>query len=148
MSLAEATRDAVRARPFLLAALRAGVVNYAAAARYLDVGDEDAVVAALRRFAEDLGPYEPPAADARVTMQRGLGDGDPAEALLVVGETALVAAGDVGPAALRRALGRLDAHDLPVRAAAVDADSLVVVLESRDGPRALREVEAAVSGAE
>jgi len=43
MSVAERTRAAVREEPFLHDALRAGVVNYRAAARYLDVGDEDAV---------------------------------------------------------------------------------------------------------
>lgn len=61
MSLAAETRAAVRARPWLLEALRADVVNYAAAAASLDVdGDTDSIATALRRFAEDL----PPAASA------------------------------------------------------------------------------------
>ena len=60
MSLASETRDAVRARPFLYDALRAGVVNYTAAARELDVdGEVDAVATALRRFAEELAEYDP-----------------------------------------------------------------------------------------
>ena len=49
MTVAERTRAAVRAEPFVYEALRAGVLNYTAAARYLDVGDESAVSAALRR---------------------------------------------------------------------------------------------------
>ena len=58
MTVAAETRRAVRASPFLRDALRAGCVNYTAAARFLDVGDEDAVVAALRRYAEDLPDLE------------------------------------------------------------------------------------------
>ena len=61
MSLASDTRDAVRRRSFLHAALAAGVVNYTAAARYLDVGEEEAVVAALRRYAEELTAEQPAA---------------------------------------------------------------------------------------
>jgi hypothetical protein len=66
MSLASETRDAVRARPFLHDALAAGVVNYAAAARALDIGgDVDAITAALRRFAEELSDPDPPMATPR-----------------------------------------------------------------------------------
>lgn len=84
MSLAAETRAAVRARPFLLTALRAGIVNYAAAADHLAIeagldGDRDAVAAALRRFDADLPDRVPPDWDATVSMRRGLslapGDG-------------------------------------------------------------------------
>ncbi|MFT4958602.1 MAG: hypothetical protein ACI9EZ_001934, partial [Halobacteriales archaeon] len=55
MSLAERTREAARARPFLVEGLRAKVVNYTAAARFLDVdGEVDAVATALRRYGEGL----------------------------------------------------------------------------------------------
>jgi len=75
VTLAADTRAAVRRRPFLHEALRAGVVNYAAAARLLDVdGEDSAVVAALRRYAETLPPYDETARDARVTMRSGLGE--------------------------------------------------------------------------
>ncbi len=158
MSVAKRTRAAVRARPFLHDALRAGVCNYTAAARYLDVGDVDAVSAALRRYAEELPDYEPPAgeADARVRMESGFGPGDPAEALLVVGDTALVpdsgsltaivATGAVYPGLLRDALGRLAASDVAVEAAGCDDSTLCVVVARRDGPNALRVVEEAVEG--
>jgi len=153
MSLAADTRRAVRANPFLRDALRAGVVNYAAAARYLDVGDQEAVVAALRRFEDDLADYEAPAVGARVTMERGLArTGDPEDALLRVGDvslgpdggdlTAVSASGDgVDARALGLVLRRLDSEGVAVAAAgAADGVALVVVLD-RDGPDALRCVE-------
>jgi hypothetical protein len=157
MTLAADTREAVRSHPFLHDALRAGVLNYSAAARFLDVdGETDAVVAALRRYAEDLPDYEAPTRGAAVSMRRGLGDGDPEAALLVVGETALVpdagsltgllATGDVDAAALRVVLGRLDTADIGVEAAAVGEDALVVVVAGREGPDALRAVEDALGG--
>ncbi|WP_449240083.1 DUF7523 family protein, partial [Candidatus Halobonum tyrrellensis] len=76
MTVAEAARAAARERPFLFDALRAGVVNYAAAAETLVAAgvdaDADAVATALRRYAADLDAADP-AFDARVTMERGLG---------------------------------------------------------------------------
>lgn len=166
MSLAAAARDAVRARPFLFDSLRAGVVNYAAAARLLARdspeladADEETVTAALRRYAAELDDHDPPAGDARVSMRSGLGpvEGDPGnddgEALLRVGGaalgdsgslTAVVASGEVDARVLADVLGRLRAADIPVTAAGVAGDSLVVAVERRDGPNALRVVEAAV----
>jgi len=156
MTLAADTREAVRRHPFLHDALRAGVVNYSAAARFLDVdGETDALVAALRRYTEDLPAYERPGSGPPVSMQSGLGRGDPGEALLTVGDialvpdagslTAIVATGSVGAASLRVTLGRLDTADVDVEAAAVGGDSLVVVVGRRDGPDALRAVEDALS---
>lgn len=154
MTVASETREAVRSRPFLHAALRAGVVNYTAAARYLDVGDQEAVAAALRRYAEDLPPLDPETGDVRVDMRGGVGPVPAAEALLAVGDlslgpdggdlTAVVATGDVGPDALRRVLARLDVADVPVRAAAAGEAHLVVVVRRRAGIDALRHVEDAL----
>ncbi|MFW6317667.1 MAG: DUF7523 family protein, partial [Halorubrum sp.] len=91
MSLAAETRRAVAEHPFLLAALRAGVVNFTAAARFLEVdGETDAVATALRRYADDLPAYETASREARVTMQSGIGPVESLEdALLAVGGTAL-----------------------------------------------------------
>jgi hypothetical protein len=155
MSLAAATRDAVRERPFLYDALRAGVVNYTAAARTLDVeGDTDAVATALRRFAEELPDGPAHDSEARVSMQSGLGRVDGGDALLTVGDTRLgegagsltgiVASGDLEPAGLGAVLGRLRGADIAVEAAGVGDETLVVVVQRRDGPDALRVVEAAV----
>ncbi|MFH5798364.1 hypothetical protein [Haladaptatus sp. CMAA 1911] len=159
MSLAKATREAVRRRPFLVAALRADVVNYTAAARFLadeiTVGDDtDAVSTALSRFADELGSYGTESRDARVTMQSGLGRTEETDdALLVVGDsgfapdsgslTAVVAAGDVDAVAFSAVLSRLVAEDVDPIAAAV-AESLVVVVKRRDGANAVRFVEDAL----
>ena len=59
MSLAADTREAVRQRPTLYDALRAGIVNYTAAADSLAIdGDTDAIATALRRFGESLSAEE------------------------------------------------------------------------------------------
>lgn len=159
MSVAEATRAAVRERPFLLAALRAGVVNYTAAARYLDVGDEEVVAAALRRFARELPAYAHPATDrsVRVSMESGFGRGAPADALLVVGDVALVsgagdlttllARGDVSPGIFQVALGRLADGDVDIVAAGLGEELCCVVVPRRDGADALRLVEDATDPA-
>ena len=161
MSLAAVTRDAVRERPFLYDALRAGVVNYTAVARTLDIdGEEEAIATALRRFAEELPADPPHDSDARVSMQSGLGrvespDAESA-AVLTVGDaafaegagslTGIVATGDLSTAALSEVLGRLRATDVSVDAAGVTDDALVVVVRRRAGPDALRVVEATVQG--
>jgi len=159
VTLAGDTRDAVRRYPFLFDALRAGVVNYTAAARFLDVdGDTDAVVAALRRYADDLPRYE--GADAgTISMESGFGVADADgvdDPLVVVGDlalvpdagslTALVAGRDADVLALERVLGRLRTADVTVEAAAVGDGSLVVVVGRRDGPDALRAMEDVLGG--
>lgn len=158
MTLAAETRDAIRERPFLHAALQAGVLNYTAAARFLDLGDDEedheAVAAALRRYAEELDDYEPPATDAsaRVEMRSGVGPTDDrADALLAVGgtilapsggdDTGVLATGEVRPAHLAPVLDRLRLADIEVRAAGATEGTLAVVVPRRDGPGALRAVE-------
>lgn len=154
MSLAAETREAVRARPFLLEGLRAGVVNYAAAARALSVAeDTEAVATALRRFAETLDGRETAERAVRVTMQGGVARGGD-EPLLAVGDvgfgggdgslTAVLATGEVDADALAHALGVLAANDVAVVAAGVGDEVLVVLVDRRDGPEALRRVEAAL----
>jgi len=156
MSLAERTRSAAREHPFVVAALRAGVLNYAAAARFLDVdGEEDAVATALRRFGEELPDYATEERDARVTMHSGVGPVDPADALLAVGDlalapdggdrTAVVATGEVGAAALAGVLAALDVADVDVAAAGVGEVTLAVVVSRRAGPDAVRVAESALS---
>lgn len=152
MSLAAATREAVRERPFLHDALRAGVVNYTAAARYLDIGEVEPVAAALRRYAEELDPAAGPGT-VRVTMESGLGEcSGSGEGMLRVGETAFVpgegsftgvlGTGDVSPTALRHVLGRCGVNDIEVHAAGVTAESVLLVVGRRDGPDAVQGMEA------
>lgn len=158
MSLAAETRRAVDGHGFLLAALRAGVVNYTAAARFLEVeGETEAVATALRRYADDLREYEAVSRDARVTMQSGIGPiEDPTEALLVVGATALgpgvddgtaiFAEGDVDAATLRAALEALEIEGIDVSAAGVGREVMVVVVDRLEGANAVRAVERALEG--
>jgi hypothetical protein len=172
MSTAAATREAVRDHPFLLQALRAGVVNYTAAAKYLDTaGETEAVATALRRFADELPPLETRDADARVRMESGVGlveagtgeatdagggDGvDAEEPLLSVGDaavvpgagslTAVLATGDVDVASLSAVCSRLAAEEIDAEVAAVGAATLLVVVGRRDGVASLRAVEDALS---
>lgn len=163
MSTAAATREAVRDHPFLLQALRAGVVNYTAAAKYLDTaGETEAVATALRRFADELPPLETRDADARVRMESGVGlvdaggvDADADESLLSVGDaavvpgegslTAVLATGDVDVASLSAVCSQLDAEDIDAEVAAVGEETLLVVVGRRDGVASLRAVEDALS---
>ena len=166
MSLAADTRDAVRARPFVFDALRAGLLNHSAAAAWLvetaDLGgDPDAVAAALRRFREDLPPHATASRRATVSMRSGVGlaagegssDASAGEPLLRGGDaalvpegdhTAIVATGDVDAAALAAALRRRPVRDVDVAAAGVAGDALVCVVGRRDGPDAVRVVEGAL----
>ena len=152
MTLAERARDAAREHPFVHDALAAGVLNYSAAARFLDVGDEEAVAAALRRYGEQL---DAPATetDVRVTMETGLGRG--AGGLLTVGEagfvpgegslTAILVSGTVSVRLFRRVLGRCETAAIDVCGAGYSDNSILVVVERRDGPDALRFVESVCS---
>ena len=150
MSIAEKTRKAVRERPFLYDALRAGVLNYTEAARFLDVGDEDAVAAALRRYATEL---DDPAlsGDARVRMESGLGVVSDGDGVLTVGETTftpdsgsftgIFATGELSVSGLRRVLGRCEIEGIEIEAVGFTNRSLALVVERRDGANALRIVE-------
>lgn len=166
MSLAAETRRAADDHPFLVAGLRAGVVNFTAAARFLDVdGETDAVATALRRYADDLPGYDPTARDSRVTMESRIGPVETLEdAVLVVGgtalgrsekeegrngngnqnRTALLATGAVDADALRAALAALSLENIAVHAAGVCDGTMVMVVERLDGANAVRAVERAL----
>lgn len=154
MTVAADTRAAVRAHPFVHTALRAGVLNYTAAAEFLGVGDTDAVAAALRRYAEELDPYEPIDRRVSVSMRSGVARTEAGEGILSVGGdafaaeggdlTAIVGAGDVGPADLESVLGRLRTAEVDAVAAAGTEGHVAVVVERRAGPDAVRLVEDAL----
>jgi len=164
MSLAAETREAARARPFVLDALRAGVLNHSAAAAWLADeagldGDPDAIATALRRFSRGtvrLRDRRP--RGQRVDAERsGVVDGDSledADPLLRVGgaavvpegrDTAILATGTVDAAALAAVLRRLAAADVAVEAAGVAGETLVVVVGRRDGAIAVRIAEASLA---
>jgi len=160
MSVAERTREAVDERPFLYEALRAGVVNYTAAARFLDLGDEEAVAAALRRYAGELADADRESGDARVRMVRGVGRleraTDPDSGTLIVGETAfepgagtltgVLATGEVATTDVHEILGRCAIADVAVEAAGLTDEQLALVVGGRAGADALRIVEDVLGG--
>lgn len=161
MSLAADTRWAVDAHPFLHTALRAGVINYTAAARFLAVdGEADAVATALRRYGDELEALDSDNRTVRVRMQSGVGPvDDPDEALLAVGSTvlgtggdssaytAIVATGEVDARAVSTALAALSIADIEVVAAGFEPETLVVAVERLDGANAVRAVEDALETA-
>jgi len=157
MSLAADTREAVRQRPVLYDALRAGIVNYTAAAERLDLdGDREAIATALRRFAESLdedADHEnaaEPVTDRSLTvrMNRGV-DPDEVDVLPSTVEAAGVddaltvvrARGAVDAGVLATVCDRLRIAEIDILAAGVAADLLVVVVPQRAGVDALRTVE-------
>jgi len=164
MSLAAETRRAVDRHPFLRTALQAGVVNYTAAARYLDIdGEIDAIATALRRYAEELPTYETESRDVRVRMESGIGplEGGDERGTSTAGDGTLVTVGGTafGPAAateplssrpatwtraLAAVLARLSLEDISPSAAAVADGTLVVVVARLEGANALRAVEDAL----
>lgn len=149
-SLAADTRKAVDETPFLRQALQTGVVNFAAAARYLDVdGDEEAIATALRRYAEELPDVRSGGREVRVQMQSGV---DPD--IVTVGETsagevesadltAIIASGAVDSRFLGDVLVRLANLEVPVHGAGVTGETAVVLVPRRHGATALRLVEQA-----
>lgn len=152
MSLAAETREAVRERPVLYDALRAGVVNYTAAAETLDIdGDREAIATALRRFTESLSENadEPTDRSLTVRMDRSV-DPDELDAVPSTVETAGVddavtavrARGAVDAEMLATVCDRLRIAEIDILAASVAADLLVVVVPQRAGVDTLRTVEA------
>ncbi|ERH05207.1 MAG: hypothetical protein J07HN4v3_00801 [Halonotius sp. J07HN4] len=160
MSLAAETREAVRERPALYDALRAGVVNYTAAAETLAIdGDREAIATALRRFAESLDAPDASDRSLTVRMDRRI-DAESADSLPVLdGDvvadavdtateslTAIRASGDVDSALLSTVLDRLRIADIDVLAAGVAGDALVVLVPKRSGASALQCVEGVRQG--
>ncbi len=157
MSIAEEARAGVRAHPFLLEALRAGVLNYSAAARFLGIEDEAAGAAALRRFADELPAFEPADVPDRIRVTRGVGPiEDPAEAIVTVDDialgedagewTAIVAEGGQDARAIARGIARLWAADIDPVATGSDGDQLIVVIERADTANAIRCLEGDAPG--
>ena len=162
MTVAADTREAVDAHPFLRAALRAGVLNHTATADFLDVGDTDAVAAALRRYAGELDEYDRPERRVSVSMRSNVGladddgDGRGDGGILRVGGdafaadagdlTAVVATGEVDTGALAAVLARLRTADIEPIAAGGTEGHLAVVVDRRAGPDAVRAIEDALEG--
>ena len=154
-SLAAATREAVDAHPFVRDGLRAGIVNYSAAARFLDVeGGDEAIATALRRYAEELPEVASREGGVRVTMQSGIGR-DEGSFLAVAGTsfakcsgpmTAILATGDVDGRFLATVANRLTGAEISVEALGLADESVVTVVERTDASTALAIVEDVATG--
>ena len=158
MNTAAATRAAIDRVPWLRRALRAGLLNAAAVAAWLDIpADTDAVAAAVRRYGADLAPLEETAPSVTVRMRSGIGHGpDDDDTILGVldgaisgkgdGLTGIVCTGEVDASLLAVCIERLAAGSIVVDAAGIIASAAVIIVPQRDGPAALRMVEEAVTG--
>ncbi len=152
MTIAEDTRVALRRHPFLREALQTGVINYTAAARFLDVGEVEAVAAALRRLSAELPPGEPTSRDVRIRIIRDIGQvGTTEDALLQIGED-LLGPADAGETALQvegtldagyvgAVCTRMGAERLSIAAAGWTDDRLILVVERTDVADAIRILE-------
>lgn len=156
MSIAKRTRAAINEHPFLVEALRADVVNYTAAARFLDVGEAEAVAAALRRYANELPPQPKPSGASKVRMITGLGREDTADdALLKIdGASYQYEAGTLTAILVDREFShfydveirwQLRENGIDAQAIASTADQFIIVTERKDGPTTLRLVEEALT---
>lgn len=152
MSVAERTRQAVRRDPALYDALRAGVVNYSAAARSLGVdGDEESIATALRRFADELPDRERDDGRVSVRLHRGVALEQSAFAGVALDAdgdaTAIEVKGDVDVRSLEIVVGTLRTEDVDVLTAGGTDGRLVTAVEQRAGAEALRVVERALGAA-
>lgn len=161
MSLAAETREAVRQRPVLYDALRAGIVNYTAAAETLPVdGDRETIATALRRFAEaeSTTTLDSSDDDRELTVRMESNTTLPADMSGLLGEapsakvagddteqpnaaTAVYATGAVDSKLLARVLDRLRIAEIAVYAAGVAEESMVVVVDRREGATTVQIVE-------
>jgi len=153
-----------RARPFVLDALRAGVLNHSAAAAWLADeagldGDPDAIATALRRFREELSDYATADRAASVSMRSRWGSSTATASKTPTPSSASVAQrssrrvvtprfSQLGRSTLRRSRrssAGFAAADVAVEAAGVAGETLVVVVGRRDGAIAVRIAEASLA---
>lgn len=148
MSLASRTRDTVKKYPCIHQALRAGVINYSAAARYLPVsGDTEAIASALRRYAEELPDPTPKPIDVSITMHTSYPDqlsGLPAETPDTNEEgsiTWLCVSGDITPVLVGSVLLGCKSHEIPVQTVSANDGTALISVPQSAGAAALRCIE-------
>lgn len=161
MSRAEQARTAIRTQPFIHEALRAGVLNYHAAARLLDVdGDPEAIATALRRYEETLDSPTASGTPPIVRLERNVGitDGPGDDPLLTVDGLTVTSEGDYAAVlvtgmettrAFAKAVTRVTLSDIPLRATggafpSAGTATAVFVVPTERGTDALREIEATI----
>lgn len=154
MSLASRARSEVDRYPFLRRGLQAGVINYTAAARFLDIdGDIDAVATALRRYANELDDPRFSDRTVAIRMQSGVDlRTETDDRLLVVDDvgvesdggpyTAISVSGAIEIDRYRRALAILDAEGIETVASGISDETMVVITPNQQAARAVDVIEA------
>lgn len=171
MSLAAETRAAARAHPWLVTALRADIINYRAAASFLDLeGDIDSVARALRRFGDSLNNFTTVGeSDIPIRMHHGVdivsdthdmvqnqGEASVDILLRLNNEFIITADGqlsaiivdtvpDMTISGFTTAIERIQMEDINIKAAGTLQDMFIVIVPRRKGASALRSVEAALT---
>ena len=135
MSLAAITRRAVRKTPYLYDALRAGIVNYSAAARMLNLEGQDAAISvSLQRLSKELPPLEMASIDASITISS---DETKQRAKIVI-------EGPVDAKALSHLILVCHMNEIRIIEASVVMGEIDIVVEWKDGPNSLRLIERAL----
>ena len=135
MSLAAITRRAVRKTPYLYDALRAGIVNYSAAARMLNLEGQDAAISvSLQRLSKELPPLEVASIDANITISS---DETKQRAKIVI-------EGPVDAKALSHLILVCHMNEIRIIEASVVRGEIDIVVEWKDGPNSLRLIERAL----
>ncbi|MFL2520896.1 MAG: hypothetical protein ACJ0QU_00715 [Halobacteriales archaeon] len=135
MSLAAITRRAVRKTPYLYDALRAGIVNYSAAARMLNLEGQDAAISvSLQRLSKELPPLEMASIDANITISS---DETKQRAKIVI-------EGPVDAKALSHLILVCHMNEIRIIEASVVMGEIDIVVEWKDGPNSLRLIERAL----
>jgi len=135
MSLAAITRRAVRKTPYLYDALRAGIVNYSAAARMLNLEGQDAAISvSLQRLSKELPPLEMASIDANITISS---DETKQRAKIVI-------EGPVDAKALSHLILVCHMNGIRIIEASIVMGEIDIVVEWKDGPNSLRLIERAL----
>jgi|TARA_Y100000817_G_scaffold307468_1_gene293978 hypothetical protein len=135
MSLAAITRREVRKTPYLYDAIRAGIVNYSAAARMLDLeGQDTAVSVSLQRLNKELPPLEMARIDANITISSDE----------INQQVKIVVEGPVDAKILSHFILVCHMNEIQIIEASISMGEIQIVVEWKEGPNALRIIERAL----
>lgn len=152
MSLASRTRETIQNFPCIHEALRVGVINYSAAARFLPVaGDTEAIASALRRYENHLSGPANQSRDISISMhssypseQAGLTEETPYDTDTET-VTWLCVSGDISPTVVGSLLLGCKSHDIRVNAVSANEGHAVICVPRSSGTSALRCIESVLN---
>ncbi|WP_415487561.1 hypothetical protein [Candidatus Hikarchaeum yamanae] len=135
MSLAAITRREVRKTPYLYDAIRAGIVNYSAAARMLDLeGQDTAVSVSLQRLNKELPPLEMERIDANITISSDETNQ----------QVKIMVEGPVDAKILSHLILVCHMNEIRIIEASISRGEIQIVVEWKEGPNSLRIIERAL----